>query len=97
QPTRSSEGYVEANEDMIVYVPETGEVAYADGFDMSMKEKDDQNRKYVILDKLSNGYSIHTDVERMFQACKVNDLSQICKGDQDDRRYSWDQLEQYSR
>src|SRR5699024_9026411 len=96
QPTRSSEGYVEANEDMIVYVPATGDVAYADGFDMSMKEKDDQNRKYVILDKLSNGYPIHTDVESMFKACKVNALSQIPKVDQDDLRYARHEFEQYS-
>src|SRR5699024_11913410 len=75
---------------------ETGEVAYADGFDMSMKEKDDQNRKYVILDKLSNGYSIHTDVESMFKACKVNALSQIPKVDQDDLRYARQEFEQYS-
>src|SRR5699024_5047833 len=95
QPTRSSEGYVEANEDMIVYVTEIGEDDYKDAFDMIMKEKNDLNKKYVILDKLSNVYSIHTDVESMFKACKVNVLSQIPKVDQDDLRYARHEFEQY--
>lgn len=58
--------------------------------------KDEQKRKYVILDKLSNGYSMHTEVETLFKACKVNTLSHIPEMDKDDLNYARHEFEQYS-